>query len=148
MEVDMRRILLLLAASFVFIALSGCATLGDILSFQGNGGSNSASSSGSTSGSSKGSSSTMSISGLSNNSEKVLEAGTYQGLTITHNSVTLTGKGAGNTVISGKVIIRGNNCKIRSLTIRGDVIIEGNNADLTSAQITGKVEAGGKNNKW
>ena len=136
----MRRTLILFIVSLVCIALSGCATLGDILSFQGNG----SSSSNSGSGSSK----TMTISGLSNNSEKVIEAGTYQGLTITHNSVTLTGRGTGNTVISGKVIIRGNNCKIHSLTIRGDVIIEGNNADLTETQITGTVEASGKNNKW
>ncbi len=90
----------------------------------------------------------MTISGLANNTEIQLEAGTYKGLTITHNSVVLTGRGSGKTIIEGNVIIRGNNCVIRNLTRVGDVIIEGNNADLEKIQIQGEVKSTGKNNNW
>jgi hypothetical protein len=90
----------------------------------------------------------MTISGMSNNSETRLEARSYRGLTIIHNKVVLTGRGPGKTIIEGNVIIKGNSCVIRNLTIRGDVFIEGNNANLQNTQILGEVKSTGNNNDW
>jgi len=130
----MKRMIISALAGAIVAALFGCATLEVAFTPSGS--------------RSSGSGEPMVISGLSNNSEKALDAGTYRGLTITHNSVTLTGTGTGSTFISGNVTIRGNSCTIRGLTIQGDVFIEGNNADLAGARITGKVVSSGNNNRW
>lgn len=83
-----------------------------------------------------------------NNSNVMLEAGTYNGFVINRNSVTISGTGKNQTIIAGDVVIQGNNAVLRNLTIEGNVNISGNNANLKDCVIHGVVNSSGKNNLW
>ena len=141
----MRRFIIYTMLLVILISFAGCASfdVGSLLPVV-----SSSKSTTPTKAAGSGEEEILTISGLTNNSEKQLNAGTYNGLTIDFNSVVLTGRGSGKTIIVGDVIIKKNNCVIKNLTIRGNVVIEGNNADLTKAQIQGNVDSKGKNNNW
>lgn len=85
---------------------------------------------------------------VGNNQTLRLESGSYSGGVITANKVTVIGRGRGATVIRGDLVIRGNSCTARDVTIEGDVVITGNNADLRGARIRGAVDSRGQNNVW
>jgi pectate lyase len=85
---------------------------------------------------------------IRNNTTVRLGRGYYRGGTIASNKVTLIGRGTGATVIRGNLIITGNNCVVRGLTVDGNVVIRGNNANLTRARILGRVDSSGNNNVW
>ncbi len=85
---------------------------------------------------------------MGNNTRITLEAQTYRASPITHNRVTITGQGAGQSRISGTLRISGNGVVLSAVTIDGNVRITGNNADLSGARITGSVQDSGQNNRW
>jgi hypothetical protein len=86
---------------------------------------------------------------IRNNATVRLEAADYVGdLSVSANKVTIVGRGYEVTRILGNVVITGNNCVMRQLTITGSVRISGNNADLRDARIQGAVRSTGNNNLW
>lgn len=85
---------------------------------------------------------------IRNNTTIHLTAARYVGdLEIDANAVTLVGEGIGRTVISGRLIIRGNAFAARNLTVDGEVIIYGNAADLSRAQVRGRIRNHGHGNR-
>ncbi len=69
-------------------------------------------------------------------------------LEIGANHVTLVGEGIGRTVISGRLIIRGNAFTARNLTVDGEVVIYGNSADLSRVELRGRVRNRGHANRF
>ncbi|TVQ24497.1 MAG: hypothetical protein EA383_11250 [Spirochaetaceae bacterium] len=119
-----------LSLVFVTVLLGGCMTPGfQIGMLTGSGGANT-------------------LPEMSNNTRITLEAQTYRASAISHNRVTLTGQGAGQTRITGTLRISGNGVSLSALTIDGNVRISGNNVDLSGARITGSVQDSGQNNSW
>ena len=84
-----------------------------------------------------------------NNKTVDLGSGTFRGpLRIKGNSVTVIGVGTGKTVITGGVIIDGNNNRLEDLSVEGPVRITGNNNDLRAAELrSNDAEVDGNNNR-
>lgn len=88
------------------------------------------------------------IPSIRNNTTVRLGRGYYRGGTIASNKVTIIGRGIGTTVIRGNLVITGNSCVVRGLTVDGNVVIRGNNVNLAGARILGRVNSSGNNNVW
>jgi hypothetical protein len=90
-----------------------------------------------------------SLGSLQNNQVVYLKSGRYPGnILISANMVSLIGAGVGKTFIDGDIVIFGNSCSIRALTVSGDVALRGNNNNLKGASIRGNISSSGYNNLW
>ncbi len=86
---------------------------------------------------------------FTNNSVVKLKPGIYrENLEVRANKVSFLGSGVESTILEGSVMIYGNNCQFRDLSIIGDVVILGNNNDFSGASIKGTITSKGNNNLW
>lgn len=87
---------------------------------------------------------------VGNNDRINLQAGTYSGrLVINANNASISGAGAGRTIIRGEVVINGNSNKVRNLTILGSVSVSGNSNDLSRAELDrSRISVRGNKNRY
>jgi hypothetical protein len=84
-----------------------------------------------------------------NNTRHTLPPGVYRGdMHVSGNHVVVEGAGPGQTVIEGRLLVSGNNNRVRGLSVTGETSVSGNQNKLEAIEYRGPVRATGNKNEY